>query len=163
MFLLALYFLSRLSNFALYSWLINEMILLEPMRIGLNQCFFESSFSCEVIRGCACLVEWRMIFRFTWRKINDKTACDWTFRFSYTWKRYVQVNWLMPIFERKVTQWIDSRESRYIIILVYTKPVNSQRQKMNFMCSKLGWKVIILARPLCFVNRWIFSGYPELE
>ena len=49
------------------------------------------------------------------------------------------------------------------IVLVYTKPVNSQRQKMNFIWSKLDWKVVTRGRPLCFANQWISNEYPELE
>ena len=43
-----------------------------------------------------------------------------------------------------------------VIVLVYTKSVNNQRQKMNFIWSNLGWKGdYSRARPLCFANQWI--------
>ena len=45
---------------------------------------------------------------------------------------------------------------RWIIVLVYTKPVNSKRYKMNVIWSKLGWKSDY-SRPLCFTNQWIFQ------
>ena len=43
-----------------------------------------------------------------------------------------------------------------VVVLVYTKPVNNQRQKMNFIWSNLGWKGgYSRARPLSFGNQWI--------
>ena len=44
---------------------------------------------------------------------------------------------------------------KWIIVLLYTKLVNSQRQKHEFHRSKLGWKGdYSRARPLCFANQW---------
>ena len=47
-----------------------------------------------------------------------------------------------------------------VIVLVYTKPVNNQRQKMNIIWSNLGWKGDTHARVHCRLQT---SGYPELE
>ena len=43
---------------------------------------------------------------------------------------------------------------------VYTKPVNSQQQKMNFIWSKLGWKgYFSCTHLLCFATHWLSRAW----
>ena len=53
---------------------------------------------------------------------------------------------------------------RWIIVLVYAKPVNSKRRKKEFYRSKLRWKDdCSRARPLCFANQWISQDILSLN
>ena len=57
-----------------------------------------------------------------------------------------------------------SSKWRWITVSVYTKPVNSQRQKINFICSKFDWKGgDSSARSLCFANQWMPVNIPSLS
>ena len=47
---------------------------------------------------------------------------------------------------------VNSPPLKWIIVLVYSKPVNSQRQNMNFIWSKLGWGLI---KPVDISRAWV--------